>query len=131
MLPFNRANPRKQGDVGMGSAVGWFAANGYTVSLPLTDSQDYDVVVDDGSGLSRVQVRTTRHRKPNGFYEVGLRVKGGNRSGTGKVKHFDPTKVELLYLLTEAGDKYLIPSTAVGGTRSLTLGTRYESFRVS
>jgi hypothetical protein len=72
VLPFNRANPRKQGDVGLGSAVGWFAANGYTVSLPLTDSQDYDVVVDDGEGLARVQVRTTRHRQANGLYAYGF-----------------------------------------------------------
>jgi hypothetical protein len=40
MLPFDRTNPRKQVDVGLGRAIGWFASNGYTVALPLTDSQD-------------------------------------------------------------------------------------------
>ena len=29
-------NSKKQGDVGMGVAIGWFAADGYTVCVPLT-----------------------------------------------------------------------------------------------
>ena len=30
----------------MGIAIGYFVAQGYTVSVPLTDSQDYDLIID-------------------------------------------------------------------------------------
>ena len=36
-------NSKKQGDIGLGIAIGWFATQGYTVCVPLTDSQDYDL----------------------------------------------------------------------------------------
>ena len=130
MLPFSRTNPRKQGDVGLGQAVGWFAANGYTVALPLTDSQDYDLIVDNGEQLLRVQVRTTRVRRPTGIYEVGLRVKGGNLSGAGRVKHFDPGRVELLYVLTESGDQYVIPTGTITNRSSVNLGVKYRMYQV-
>lgn len=42
-------NPKKQGDAGLGVAIGWFTTHGYTMSVPLTDSQDYDLIVDDGN----------------------------------------------------------------------------------
>jgi hypothetical protein len=39
-------NSKKQGDWGLGSAIAWFTAQGYTVALPITDSQHYDLIVD-------------------------------------------------------------------------------------
>jgi hypothetical protein len=37
-------NTKKQGDVGL--AIGWFTSQGHTVCVHLTDSQDYDLVVE-------------------------------------------------------------------------------------
>ena len=49
-----RADPRRQRDAGLGLAIAWFTAAGWTVSVPLTDSQPYDLVVDDNGVLQRV-----------------------------------------------------------------------------
>lgn len=70
-------NTKKQGDVGLGLAIGWFTSQGHTVCVPLTDSQDYDLVVDIDGKLQKVQVKTTTYKAPSGAYSVGLSVKGG------------------------------------------------------
>lgn len=124
----NHINSKKQGDAGLGMAIAWFTINGYTVSLPLTDSQDYDLVVDIDDVLGRVQVKTTTF-KTGEYYRVNLRVFGGNRSGQ-TVKHFDNTKVEYLFVYTEAGEQYFIPSSAITTTNQLTLNQSYDQYKV-
>jgi hypothetical protein len=122
-------NSKKQGDAGLGIAIGWFAEEGYTVNVPLTDSQDYDLIVDTDGKLQRVQVKTaTRHRY--GGWVVELRTRGGNRSGTGKSKQFDPRKVDLLFVVTSERSIFLIPSEEVTGRSTVTVGSKYQEFKV-
>ena len=68
-------NSKKQGDVGLAYAIAYYASQGFTVSFPLTASQDYDLVVDNGRKLQRVQVKTTTYQR-GACYEVNLRVSG-------------------------------------------------------
>lgn len=51
MLFDNAINSKKQGDIGMCYAMAYYAKLGWTVSVPVTDSQDYDLVVDNGTRL--------------------------------------------------------------------------------
>lgn len=122
-------NSKKQGDVGLGVAIAWFTAEGHTVCVPLTDSQDYDLVIDDGR-LNKVQVKTTTVHQ-DGSYVVELRTSGGNRSGTGKTKKFDSTQIDILFVVTDDGTKYLIPSSEISSTCRLSLGTKYRKYRLS
>lgn len=124
-------NSKIQGDVGLGVAIAWFVQNDYRVAIPLTDSQDYDLVIEINGAFSSVQVRTTYYEKYAGIYQVNMRVSGGNRSGTGKVKHFDPGKVDYLFAVTDAGDKYLIPSAEITNKRSINLGKKYAAYKVT
>ena len=126
---FNQSNTKKQGDVGLGSAIAWFSANNYVVSIPLTDSQDYDLIVDKDETIYRVQVKTASYKERKN-YKVQLSVKGGNRSGIGKVKPFDKNKVELLFVLTEVGIKYLIPSRDIDSKNSLTLTSKRDVYKI-
>lgn len=122
----NAINSKKQGDIGLGHAISFFVSNGYTVSIPLTDSQDYDLIVDNGT-LFRVQVKTTKHKSPYGIFKVSLTVKGGNRSFN-TIKKFDPTKVDFVFIITNEGDRYLIPSKLLGST--ISLGHKYLHYKV-
>lgn len=122
-------NSKKQGDVGLGVAIGWFTTNHYTVAIPLTDSQDYDLIVDKDNALKRVQVKTTS-RLQNGMYQVELRTLGGNQSWQGVAKHFDNTNVELVFVLTAAGDKYLIPAAEVKCRSIMSLGKKYDKYKL-
>lgn len=81
-------NTKQQGDVGLGAAIAAFTKYNATVCIPLTDSQDYDLVVEGNYGLKKVQVKRCTYKR-NNLFRVSLTVKGGNRSGAGKIKKFD------------------------------------------
>jgi hypothetical protein len=123
-------NSKKQGDIGLSLAIAWFAKRGHTVCIPLSDSQAYDLVVELNGVLKRVQVKTTRSfNQSKGIFEVELRTKGGNRSGIGKSKSLDLTKIDFLFVVTETGGLYLIPSSAVGASNHLSLGGKYAAYQ--
>jgi hypothetical protein len=124
-----RTNPRKQGEIGLGAAIAHFTAAGWSVSIPLADNQPYDLVVDDGAALHRVQVKTTTCRSPRGSFVVSLETAGRNRSRLTRTP-FDHTAAELLFVLTDDGERYLIPTTAFRCTTKLTLGEQYAAHRV-
>lgn len=113
----------------MGIAIGWFACAGYTVCLPLTDSQPYDLIVDDGEhGLQRVSVKSTTQLKA-GYYIAGLRTQGGNKSQF-TIRHFDKSVVDLLFVACSNGDRYLIPTAELKVLSAVHLGPKYQRFRI-
>jgi hypothetical protein len=124
-----RANPREQGSIGFSDAVAYFGGLGWSVSVPLIDSQPYDLVVDDGRQLQRVQVKTTTYRTRYGVYCVQLCTNGGNQSFQ-TVKRFDPAACDLLYVLTDARERYLIPVREITSTTTLNLGAKVAHHRV-
>ena len=127
-------NTKKQGDWGVGIAIGYFAERGVTVSVPLTDSQDYDLVIDvqdenvRDKGLKKVQVKTTTYKAPSGNYTVSLTTKGGNRSGKGKIKKFDNKNVDFVFIVTGDNTKYFIPARLLNS--GVTLGKQYDIFKL-
>ena len=129
-----RANPREQGLLGLTDAIQGFGANGYSISLPLIDAQPYDLIVDDGERLQRVQVKTTTYRSPYGIYGVSLATRGGNQSFNTS-KPFDPGSAELLYVLTDSDERYLIPTEIpterIRGRGTVNLGARTAPFRMA
>ncbi|MBZ0303858.1 MAG: hypothetical protein K8J31_29225 [Anaerolineae bacterium] len=130
LLLSQQKNSKKQGDVGLGIAIAWFTSAGYNVSIPLTDSQDYDLVIGIGNHLSSVQVKTTYYQNKAGNYEANLRVAGGNRSGTGKVKNFDSQSVDFVFVVTESNEKYLIPANEIENKRAIALCEKYSKYLV-
>lgn len=125
-----RDNPRHQGEIGLSDAIGWFGRRGLTVSVPLADNQPYDLVVDVDGALARVQVKTATGRSPYGRYVANIETSGGNQSFHTR-KPFDAAAADLLYVLTDAGDRYAIPCAAITAVRALNLGDKWEPYRVS
>ena len=39
-------NTKKFGNIGLGKAINYFLSCGYIVSLPINDSQSYDLIVE-------------------------------------------------------------------------------------
>jgi hypothetical protein len=122
-----RRNPRDQGMVGFTDAMAYFGAQGFDICVPLIDNQPYDLVIDDGARLQKVQVKTTTYRRRH--FVVQLATHGGNQSFHTR-KSFDPSLCDLLYVLTDDWDRYVIPTSVIVATSSLTLGARMQSFRV-
>jgi hypothetical protein len=122
-------NSKKQGDWGMGVAICYFATQGYMVAVPLTDSQLYDLVIDDGS-LKRVQVRTTLAQDVYGTYTIDLRVSGGNKSRSTR-KHLEKGDFDLLFAVTGSNELFLIPIEAIDSKSHLALGKKMEKFKIA
>lgn len=81
---------------------------------------------DEGDGLRRVQVKTTRYKTKYGIYSINLSVKGGNRSSIGStIKKFDA-----VFVLTDDGDSYYIPSKDITAKNILNLGNKYSKFKL-
>lgn len=128
-------DPRRQGDAGVGLAIAWYTARGFVVSIPLSDSQPYDLVVDDGLQRLRVWVRTTTlcGPDPGRHHQLNLRtVSGlGKGLGMGKVRKFSTTAVDELFVACGDGRLFRIPSDVVRATSGLSLGPKWKRFEVS
>lgn len=121
---------KKQGDIGMSYAIAYYSKMGYTISIPLTDSQDYDLIVDNGINLLKIQVKTTDHKSIYDIYQVSLKTCGGNRSCQ-NIKTFDKNSSDLLFVLTSDGTCYSIPTSEIKCKCSLNLGESYQQYKVS
>jgi hypothetical protein len=123
-------NSKKQGDWGLGRAIAYFTLNEKTVSIPLTESQDYDLIIDEDSSLKKVQVKTSIQisRKTHQPI-VHLRTCGGNQSFN-YVKKFDISKIDYVFVTTEKFGDYLIPTLEIKVKNTLTLDSRFDKFKV-
>jgi len=116
------------GNIGLGEAIAYFTRNGMRVSIPLNDSQPYDLIVDNDGVLARVSVKTTLFARRPGSYEVGLCTKGGTQ-GT-DVQPFDNTTVEMLFIHA-GGINYLMPAREIQNKKTITVGNGYQEYRVN
>ena len=123
-------NTKQQGDIGVSKAVYYYTAKGYAVSIPLTDNTKYDLIVDDGNSLKRIQIKTTTYKTKYDVYQVMLKTSGGNQSWSGTVSKLDSKNFELLFILTENGDMYEFTSDEVDGRSTINLGPEKQNNRV-
>ena len=127
---WNCKNTKKQGDIGVGRAICWFVENNYTVCIPLTDSQDYDLIVEKDGNIQRVQVKTTSFKSEYGIFYFQLSVKGGNRTNKGTVKKFDNGNVDAIFVATVDGNNYLFPSKEITAKHGMSLGPEKDKYKV-
>lgn len=121
-------NTKQLGNIGVGVAISYFLSKGYVVSIPLNDSQSYDIVVDTGVSLSRVQIKYTSTKQPSGFPVVYLHSTSG--SSRKCYRRVNKENCDLLFVTTETGDKWCIPTTEITVTSALTLNSQMEKYRV-
>jgi PD-(D/E)XK endonuclease len=122
--------PRAQGDMGERAALHWLMAQGAHVAIPFGHSPHYDLVVDFGGELLRVQVKTSVCRYKQ-RWAVTVCTRGGNQSWQGLVKRLDPTEFDYLFVLVEDGRQWFIPAPRIEGATAIHLGgPKYSEFEV-
>ena len=114
------------GNSSLGIAISYFTCNGYVVSIPLNDTQDYDLVVEKDSKLYRVQVKGTSFKTKFGVYQVALKSSGGTKGIV--YKTVKDTNVELLFVVTSDNRLYLIPISEIKNSYTLNLGKEYDKY---
>lgn len=106
---------QRKGDIATARAIATFTALGFDVSIPLTESAAYDLIVDDGATLQRVQCKYTGSLRR----QVDLRSIHSNSNGY-VVKLPGPGAYDWLYILASDDSEYLIKESLYG-RRSVTL----------
>lgn len=91
------------------------------MSIPLNDTQGYDLVVEKDGVLQRVQVKTSRGLTQAGSYSVQLRNTGGENKS--RKSPFDNTRQDLLFVYTVDESMYLIPSKEITATNTICVRT--------
>ena len=114
-------NSRKQGDLGTGFAIPHFLSHGYTVCVPLSDSQPYDLIVEKDGTCYRVQVKTCFKKNKRGKYCVELRTVSNTRGKKLEIRQLSKSDFDFLFVLDGDGKMYLFPSSDVDGLRCMTL----------
>jgi hypothetical protein len=116
-----KRDPRAQGDQGERSAMLWYGGRGAAVFMPVFHSPDFDLIADWGTGLVRVQVKTSSVFVKARWYVV-VCTRGGNRSWSGLVKYLDPSRYDYLFVLVGDGRRWFIPASEVAGRTRIVLG---------
>ena len=109
---------KQKGNAGLGMAIAYFSTNGYTVSIPLNDTQDYDLIIEKDGVFQSVQCKATNYIE-NGNYQVPLASCRGTKGIV--YKTFKDTNVDLLFALCGDGTMYVIPREKIKVKRSLAL----------
>ena len=114
--------PKIKDNIALGQAIKYFTSLGYIVNLPLNDSQNYDLVIDDGNSLLKVQVKYTSQTNNKGEYICGLRTLSGS-----KVYYvLTQTDCDLLFCYCENTNAYLIPTSEITTKSQLLLQDKYK-----
>ena len=119
-------NTNTKGDAAVGIAISYYTYNNYTVCIPLTDSQAFDlVVVDSNADVRKIQIKYTSAIEKDGVHYVDLRTRNMYYS-----KNLDKSLFDDLFIVTSKGFIYIIPATCISGTVKLRLGEKYKEFLV-
>ena len=111
---------KDKGRAGMALGIAYFGANGYTVNIPLNDTQWYDFIVEKDGIFQTVQCKATGSKDNT----ISLRSFGGTKGEEydNILKH----KIDLLFCIDKEQNKYVIPVKNIisnGNTTSIVLRT--------
>lgn len=120
---------KEKGNSSLGIAIAYYSSNGYTVSIPLNDTQDYDLIVDKDNNLIKVQVKSSACKTKYGNYQVALKSCGGTKGNT--YKTVIETNVDEVFVLLENLEMYIIPTKEIKNKSTLNICNKYNKYRVN
>ena len=118
-----------QGNLGLGKAIEYFTSHSIPVAIPLNDTQKYDLIADFNGKLQRISVKTSRATENGKSFSVQLRNTGGS-SGNNKIRLFNNTDCDYVFIYTADEDLYLIPSKEITATNTICVGNKYKEYKV-
>lgn len=113
MIEINRKNI---GRIGLSMAINYFTCKGYTVSIPMNDTQWYDIVVEKDGIFQTVQCKATQTE--NG--DIDFRSAGGTK-GAVYDNLLNHSELDLLFCVNKDLDMWLIPVKDITTKRSIRL----------
>ena len=120
---------KEKGNTSLGMAIAYFTSHGYTVSIPLNDTQDYDLIIEKDGVLKSVQVKSSGCKTKYGVYQVALKSCGGTKGTT--YKTLVDTKVDYLFIFLENLKMYLLPKEEIVNRTTINIGEQYLKYAVN
>lgn len=80
----NFISNKEKGNTSLAIAIAYYTSVGYTVSIPLNDTQDYDLLVEKDNNIKKIQVKSTSCKTKYNNYQVALKSCGGTKGKTYK-----------------------------------------------
>lgn len=119
----------KQGNIGMGEAIRYFTREGYVVSLPLNDSQWYDIIVEKDGNFKIIQVKSVSFSIA-GVSRVTVKTSTVTQGGTKHYKYLNP-KIDLIFIHDlNTGFNYLVPNSESLPKTQWKLDEKFDKFKV-
>ena len=116
---------KDKGRAGLALAIGYFGSNGYTVSLPINDTQWYDLIVEKDGKFQTVQCKFTNSQDNC----VSMRSSGGTN---GQVyDNILNHPLDLLFCVDGQQHMFVIPMEKIreaGNTKIITLRTNCNKY---
>lgn len=115
---------KDKGRAGMSIGIAYFGANGYTVSIPLNDTQWYDFIIEKDGIFYTVQCKATGSQDN----AISLKSSGGTKGST--YDNILNHKIDLLFCLDKNKNIFVIPVEDIranGNTNSIRLRTKLSS----
>ena len=115
---------RDKGRAGLSLAIAYFGSNGYTVCLPINDTQWYDLIVEKDGVIQTVQCKFTGSKNN----EVILSSRGGTKGSI--YDNILNHPLDLLFCADKNKNLFVIPMEDLreaGNTKSITLRTEPNS----
>ena len=109
-------NRKQTGRIGLSMAINYFTIKGYTVSIPINDTQWYDLVVEKDGKLETVQCKATTTDKDT----IDFRSAGGTNGAIYDNILNHPT-LDWLFCVNKDLNMWLIPVKEITTTRQITL----------
>lgn len=110
---------RKQtGRIGLSMAITYFTLQGYTVSLPINDTQWYDLIIEKDDTFFTVQCKATQTDDNT----ISLRSTGGTK-GMSYDNVLNHSKLDYLFCVNNTLQMWLIPIKDIITTNQISLRT--------
>ena len=119
---------KDKGNSSLGIAIAYYASNGYIVSIPLNDTQDYDLVVDKDNLIKKVQVKSTGCKTKYGNYQVALKSCGGTKGKT--YKTIIETNIDEVFIVTKDIEIYILPIKELKNKSTINICSKYQKYKV-
>ena len=114
----NEINRKQIGRIGLSMAINYFTLQGYTVSIPINDTQWYDLIIEKQGLIQTVQCKATMTEKST----IDFRSTGGTK-GVAYDNVLNHCELDLLFCVNKDLDMWLIPVKDITTKNSITLRT--------
>lgn len=103
----------------------YFAGIGMGVSIPFTTQSRYDLVLDDGEFLAKVQVKKATRTKTGNHSYLQARISGKNKLTNTPYKEGDFD----YFAFTDMKDIWFVPYEELAGLTSVCLGSSNPEYK--